>query len=88
MGGSSSKIVSINKKYNSVLDIGPINTIDGVEQVSLNNILEGKKCFLIVNVASKRGITHVNYAQLVEIHQEYKDRGFEIIGFPCNQFGK
>ena len=62
MGGSSSKIVSINKKYNSVLDIGPINTIDGVEQVSLNNILEGKKCFLIVNVASKWGITHVNYA--------------------------
>ena len=37
MGGSSSKIVSINKKYNSVLDIGPINTIDGVEQLTLGN---------------------------------------------------
>ena len=31
-------------------------------------------------------MSHKNYQQLVQIHQEFKDRGFEILGFPCNQF--
>ena len=42
---------------------------------------------MIVNVASKWGLTQRNYTQLVQIHNEFKDKGFEIIGFPCNQFG-
>ena len=29
----------------------------------------------------------MNYTQLVQIHQEFRDRGFEILAFPCNQFG-
>ncbi|KAJ0528827.1 putative glutathione peroxidase [Helianthus annuus] len=44
------------------------------------------KVLLIVNVASKCGLTNSNYTQLTEIYRKYKDRGFEILAFPCNQF--
>ncbi|MDJ0835746.1 MAG: glutathione peroxidase [Acidobacteriota bacterium] len=42
---------------------------------------------MIVNVASKCGLTP-QYNQLVDIHQKYKDKGFRILGFPANNFGK
>ncbi len=41
---------------------------------------------LIVNVASKCGFTP-QYAGLEELYRQYKDRGFAVLGFPCNQFG-
>jgi glutathione peroxidase len=41
---------------------------------------------LIVNVASKCGLTP-QYEGLERIHDQYKDRGFSVLGFPCNQFG-
>jgi glutathione peroxidase len=41
---------------------------------------------LIVNVASKCGFTS-QYKSLQKIYEIYKDRGFEILGFPCNDFG-
>jgi glutathione peroxidase len=44
------------------------------------------KAILIVNVASKCGSTP-QYAGLDEIHRRYKDRGFSVLGVPCNQFG-
>ena len=44
------------------------------------------KTVLIVNVASKCGFTP-QYAGLEELYRKYKDRGFEILAFPCNQFG-
>ncbi len=40
---------------------------------------------LIVNVASKCGFTP-QYAGLEELYRRYKDRGFVVLGFPCNQF--
>jgi glutathione peroxidase len=43
------------------------------------------KVLLLVNVASKCGLTP-QYTQLVEIHQKYRDRGFEVLGFPANNF--
>ncbi|KAI9245296.1 thioredoxin-like protein, partial [Helicostylum pulchrum] len=43
------------------------------------------KVVLIVNVASKCGFA-VQYAGLESIYKKYKDRGFEVIGAPCNQF--
>ena len=40
---------------------------------------------LIVNVASKCGLTP-QYEQLEAIHERYADRGFSVLGVPCNQF--
>lgn len=44
------------------------------------------KVLLVVNVASQCGYTP-QYAGLQEIYEKYKGRGFEILAFPCNQFG-
>ena len=43
------------------------------------------KATLVVNVASKCGLTP-QYAGLEELHEKYKDRGFNVLGVPCNQF--
>ncbi|HEY5051040.1 MAG TPA: glutathione peroxidase [Acidothermaceae bacterium] len=42
---------------------------------------------LVVNVASLCGKTP-QYAKLEQLHEELADRGFTILGFPCNQFGE
>lgn len=46
------------------------------------------KVLLVVNVASKCGFTNSNYTQLTDLYNKYKDNGFEILAFPCNQFLK
>jgi glutathione peroxidase len=45
------------------------------------------KLLLIVNVASQCGFTP-QYKGLEELHRKYADKGVEVLGFPCNQFGK
>jgi glutathione peroxidase len=61
----------------------PVNTLTG--QPSSLAALDGKT-LLIVNVASKCGLTP-QYTGLEELHERFADRGFSVVGFPCNQFG-
>ncbi|XP_062184575.1 probable phospholipid hydroperoxide glutathione peroxidase isoform X2 [Phragmites australis] len=41
------------------------------------------KVVLIVNVASRRGLTNSNYTELGLLHEKYGDKGLEILAFPC-----
>lgn len=58
-------------------------TIDGAAQKL--DAYKGK-VLLIVNVASKCGFTP-QYTGLEALHRKLKDRGFDVLGFPCDQFG-
>ncbi|ESW30488.1 hypothetical protein PHAVU_002G157200 [Phaseolus vulgaris] len=46
------------------------------------------KVLLIINVASKCGLTNSNYTELNDLYAKYKEEGLEILAFPCNQFGE
>jgi glutathione peroxidase len=59
-----------------------INRLDG-SPADLHDY-EGKAA-LMVNVASKCGFTY-QYETLVQLQEQYGDRGFTVLGFPCNQF--
>lgn len=60
-----------------------VKHIDG-KQVSLSEY-KGK-VLLLVNVASKCGLTP-QYESLEKIYEEYQIKGFEVLGFPANEFG-
>jgi glutathione peroxidase len=62
----------------------PIARLDGTDS-TLGEITGGRPA-LLVNVASKCGFT-TQYDALESLHEEYADRGFTVVGLPCNQFG-
>ena len=62
----------------------PVRTIDGT--ATTLDEYRGKT-LLIVNVASKCGYTP-QYTGLENLYRKYKTRGFVVLGFPCNQFGR
>ncbi|KAF9598452.1 hypothetical protein IFM89_027885 [Coptis chinensis] len=59
-----------------------VKDIDG-KDVSLSKFIG--KALLIVNVASKCGLTSSNYSELSHIYEKYKTQGLEILAFPCKQ---
>ncbi len=61
-----------------------LKTLSG-EDTSLAEFTD--KALLIVNVASRCGLTP-QYTQLEKLQKEYEGRGFDVLGFPCNQFGE
>lgn len=67
---------------NSIYEIG-VETLDG-QPIGMQ-AYRGK-VLLIVNTASKCGLTP-QYAGLQALHEGLSQRGFAVLGFPCNQFG-
>ncbi len=63
----------------------PIAALDGGDTPNLAD--QKGKLALMVNVASKCGLTP-QYEGLEQLHERYADRGFTVLGFPCNQFGE
>ena len=61
----------------------PVNRADGTP----TTLAEYRdKVMLVVNVASACGLTP-QYSALESIYERYRDRGFVVVGFPCNDFG-
>jgi glutathione peroxidase len=67
----------------SILD-APLARLDGTPG-TLRDLTGGTPA-LLVNVASRCGLTP-QYTGLEKLHEEYADRGFAVVGLPCNQFG-
>ena len=67
----------------NLLDL-PVTTLQG--KATTFGELAGGRAALVVNVASKCGLTP-QYTKLEALHAELAGRGFTVLGFPCNQFG-
>jgi len=79
------KVTNIQKGNSSMDNINDITVLDmSNKEVKLSDY--NGKVLMIVNVASECGSTP-QYKGLEEIYKEYNPQGFEIIAFPCNDFG-
>ena len=63
----------------------PVNTLSGQPSSLADTGLAGKT-LLVVNVASKCGLTP-QYTALEALHERFAHQEFSVVGFPCNQFG-
>jgi len=78
-------ITNIQKENSSMDSINDITVLDmNNKQVKLSDY--HGKVLMIVNVASECGYTK-QYAGLQEVYEKYNSQGFEILAFPCNDFG-
>src|SRR6266581_5750271 len=69
-------------RYMSIYDLS-LQALDG-SPLDLTQFTG--KASLVVNVASRCGLTP-QYAGLERLHERFKERGFSVLGVPCNQFG-
>ncbi len=74
--------LKLKKLYMSIYN----HTINSLQGKEINFADFKNKVILIVNTASKCGLTP-QYEGLQKLHETYKDQGLVIVGFPCNQFG-
>ncbi|GAA3575961.1 glutathione peroxidase [Amycolatopsis ultiminotia] len=63
----------------------PLTTLAGEDTTLGADGPLGGKALLVVNVASKCGLTP-QYSGLERLQERYGDKGFSVVGFPCNQF--
>ena len=76
-------VMTLNAEDSSPLYQIPLKTIDG----DATSLKEYKgDVLLVVNVASQCGLTP-QYKGLQKVFTDYKDRGLNVLGFPCNDFG-
>jgi len=61
-------------------------TVNGVDKQEVSLSSFSGKVLLIVNTATGCGFTP-QYAGLQKLYDDYKEKGFEVLDFPCNQFG-
>jgi len=82
---ATTSLFSLSNDVGTETNIHNLNVMDiNKNEVKLSDY-KGK-VLLIVNVASKCGFTK-QYDGLQEIYEKYKDQGFAVLGFPCNDFG-
>ncbi|ACY17866.1 glutathione peroxidase [Haliangium ochraceum] len=83
MATTSESASSISAEAAASIFETPVNTLSGAP--SSIGAHRGK-ALLVVNVASRCGLTP-QYEALEKLQKEYGERGFSVLGFPCNQFG-
>lgn len=81
-GGATFAMFGSASAQGSIYDF-EVTSIDGKE-VPMSQFKD--KVLLVVNVASACGFTP-QYKDFVELYGKYKSQGFEVLAFPCNQFG-
>ena len=82
-GQDDNSVANILQKYSSIFEFSAIDIHGTTQHFSKYDGF----VTLTVNVASKWGLTRTNYEQLQQLNTKYHDRGLQILGFPCNQFG-
>ena len=81
--------MSSQNNYKSLWEIPAID-IHGKHYKKIGDIFSKSsvpKVTMIVNVASRCGHTSRHYTEMNELYNKYHKGGFEILAFPCNQFG-
>jgi glutathione peroxidase len=76
-------VQTVAARAEPIYDIA-VKDIDG--KASTLNAYKGK-VLLVVNVASRCGFTP-QYTALEAVYEKYGDKGYAVLGFPCNQFGQ